>query len=212
MIFRIDLKIFVLLILFYLTRQIEIYATIMMFCIVHEFGHLFAGLILKMKPTRCEILPWGLSISFELMPEDFNKKIIKGNMLELKKIFVALAGPLTNFLIILYFIFENANISSKEMIIYSNLLIALFNLLPIYPLDGGRILKSFIHILLGGKSAKVIINKVSNIMLIVITVIGSIGVFYLENIAIFIIIVFLWFLLIKENKKFNLIMKAYNLE
>ena len=44
MCFRIDLKIFVFLVLFYFTRQIEIYSTIMLFCIIHEIGHLVARL------------------------------------------------------------------------------------------------------------------------------------------------------------------------
>ena len=38
--FRIDLKIFAFLILFYFTRQIEIYALIMLFAIIHELSHL----------------------------------------------------------------------------------------------------------------------------------------------------------------------------
>ena len=45
--FRIDLKIFVFLILFYLTKQIEIYAMVMFFCIIHELGHLAARLIFR---------------------------------------------------------------------------------------------------------------------------------------------------------------------
>ena len=40
--FRIDLKIFAFFILFYFTRQIEIYSMIMLFCIIHELGHLLA--------------------------------------------------------------------------------------------------------------------------------------------------------------------------
>ena len=73
MLFRIDLKIFAFLILFYFTRQIEIYATILIFCIIHELGHLLAGLILKMKPKKIEIMPLGISISFYLQTKDYNK-------------------------------------------------------------------------------------------------------------------------------------------
>lgn len=40
--FRIDLKIFVFLVLFYFTRQIEIYSMIMLFCLIHELGHLIS--------------------------------------------------------------------------------------------------------------------------------------------------------------------------
>lgn len=89
--FRIDLKIFLFIILFYLTKQIEVYAMIMFFAIIHELGHLVAGLILGMRPEKMEIMPYGVSIAFKLKPKDYNKKIRKGNFLELKKIIVATA-------------------------------------------------------------------------------------------------------------------------
>ena len=50
--FRIDLKIFMLIILFLITNQIKIYAMIMIFAIIHEFGHLLAGILLGMKPEK----------------------------------------------------------------------------------------------------------------------------------------------------------------
>ena len=62
MVFRIDLKIFAFLILFYFTRQIEIYWVIMVFAIIHECSHLLAGLILKMKVKNVTLMPVGLSI------------------------------------------------------------------------------------------------------------------------------------------------------
>lgn len=38
-----------------------------------------------------------------------------------------------------------------QVVIYANLLIALFNLIPIYPMDGGRVLKEVLHIIFGKK-------------------------------------------------------------
>lgn len=89
--FRIDLKIFLFIILFYITKQIEVYGMIMLFAIIHELGHLLVGLILGMKPEKLEIMPYGVSIAFKLQPKDYNRKIKKGNQLELKKIIVASA-------------------------------------------------------------------------------------------------------------------------
>lgn len=89
--FRIDLKIFLFIILFYITKQIEVYGMIMLFAIIHELGHLLVGLILGMKPEKLEIMPYGVAISFKLQPKDYNRKIKKGNQLELKKIIVAAA-------------------------------------------------------------------------------------------------------------------------
>lgn len=211
MLFRIDLKIFAFLILFYFTRQIEIYATILIFCIIHELGHLLAGLILKMKPKKIEIMPLGISISFYLQTKDYNKKILKANVLELKKILVAIAGPITNIILIILYTYFNPHFITKEIAIYSNILILIFNLIPIYPLDGGRILKGIIHIFYGGKYAKIITNKVANILIIILTVVGSIAIFYFENIAILLIILFLWILVIQENKRYKLLIKAYEM-
>ena len=73
---RIDLKIIVFLILFLFTNQISVYLTMLIFCTLHEFGHIIAGLILKLRPENLEILPYGLSISFKVNPDDINKKIM----------------------------------------------------------------------------------------------------------------------------------------
>ena len=54
---RLDLKIFAFLVLFYFTRQIEVYALIMIFAIIHEFGHLILGIILGFKPEKIELIP-----------------------------------------------------------------------------------------------------------------------------------------------------------
>lgn len=163
-----------------------------------------------MKPVKLEFMPFGLSVSFKLHIIDYNKKILKANLLEVKKIIVATSGPAINLLVILFIQMLNINLLDKKMAIYSNILIMFFNLLPIYPLDGGRILKSIIHIIFGGKIAKVAINKITNYIMVIITVIGSIGIFYFENIAIFLIIVFLWGLVIRENRKYAIIINAYN--
>lgn len=55
--FRIDLKIFIFIILFYFTKQIEIYALIMLFAIIHELAHLLTGILLGFKPDKLELIP-----------------------------------------------------------------------------------------------------------------------------------------------------------
>ena len=122
--FRIDLKIFILVILFFITNQIKIYAMIMLFAIIHEIGHLLAGILLGMRPTKIEIKPFGVSIDFDITRKDYHIKIGKGNLLEVKKIFVALAGPVTNGLIIIIFMIYNhfnLNEYDKIIIIFSNI-------------------------------------------------------------------------------------------
>lgn len=201
--FRIDLKIFIFIILFFITNQIKIYALIMIFAIIHEFGHLVAGIFLGMKPEKIEIKPFGVSIDFEIKRKDYQIKIKEGNFLEVKKMFVALAGPMINTLIIFLLdtqtIFQ-INQEDKMIMIFSNMVLILFNILPIYPLDGGRILKCIMYIMKGKHKAEKYIYNISYITLMIITVISSIAILYLKNIAIFLAIIFLWGLQIKEQK------------
>ena len=197
--FRIDLKIFIFLIIFYFTKQIEIYAMIMLFALIHELGHLLAGLLMGMKPEIIELMPFGVSISFKIKVEEYNKKIKKGNMLEIKKILVALAGPLTNFIIIIIASNINIDLFKALIVIYTNFLIMIFNLLPIYPLDGGRILKGILHINFGIQKSEFYTNIISKITVTIITMLSSILILYIHNIAITLIDMYLWYLVIKED-------------
>ena len=201
--FRIDLKIFVFLIIFYFTKQIEIYAMIMFFALIHELGHLLAGLLLGMKAEKIELMPFGVSISFKIKVEEYNKKIKKGNLLEIKKILVAIAGPLTNFIIILITNSLKIDIFKGLIIIYTNFLIMIFNLLPIYPLDGGRVLKGILHINFGIRKSELYTNIISKVMVAIITAISSIMILRVHNIAILLIDMYLWYLVIKEDTIFK---------
>ena len=92
----------------------------------------------------------------------------------------------------------NFNDYDKMIMIFSNVTLIIFNILPIYPLDGGRILKSIIYIIKGKHTAEKYIYRISYTTLIIITIISSIAILYLKNIAIFLAIIFLWGLQMKE--------------
>lgn len=139
---KLDIKIFLFFLIFLITKKIKIYGILMIFSLLHEIGHFICGILLGFKPQKMTILPYGLKINFKTKINDLNKKVKEGNILSVKKIILALAGPLTNVICIIITILINKNIhiinDTYTNIIYANILIAGFNLLPIYPLDGRK--------------------------------------------------------------------------
>lgn len=189
------------------------YGLLMIFAFFHELGHLLTGVILGFRPQSLSINPVGLSVSFRIKAEDYNEKVKNGNMLALKQLCIALGGPAVNFILVILFMVFNLKIFniSREFVIYSNILIGLFNLIPIYPLDGGRVLKNLLHILDGLKNSYIYINMISNISVIILTIFSSIIIVYLKNVSIIIILAYLWYLVLNENKMFIQKMKMYRI-
>ena len=226
---KIDLKIFLFLFLFLLTSQIEIYVVLLLFAIIHELGHLIMGAVLGFRPEEIKLTPVGLQMKFKMdnlkMRENIstnnqlsnsssskvknNLKINGVNTLCIKKAIIALAGPITNLLIAVIVIIIgsfNANIINTylyQIIIYSNFLIAIFNLIPIYPMDGGRIINETIKLFYGNKVAYKLTYIISKTVLILLTAISSVVILYIHNISIVIILAYLWYLEILEIRRYN---------
>ena len=208
---KINLRIFIFIIIFCLTRQIGIYGILMLFAFFHELGHLFTGIVLGFRPESLSVNPLGLSINFRVCAQDYNKKLLKGNVLALKKLLISFGGPAVNFILVIVFSLINCDLFgiSQDIYIYSNLLIGIFNLIPIYPLDGGRILKNLLHIFSGLDNTYSYINLISNISIIILTFFSSICILYVKNVAILFIIGYLWYLVINENKLYNQRLRIY---
>ena len=207
---KIDLKIFLFSIILILTKQIEIYTILMIFAFIHELAHLFVGIILGYKVETIEITPFGFRLSFKIKIEDYNIKIERGNKASYKRIIIALAGPIVNILIsyiCLYLKFESYIL--QERIIYSNLLLGLFNLIPIYPLDGGRILKELVYIKKGKCKSYHVSIFVGKISIIALTIFSSIIILYFKNIAIIFVLIYLWYIVIKNEREFKVKLEIY---
>lgn len=212
---KIDLMIAFFIILFCITSQIEIYLILLFFAIIHEIGHLIAGIFLGFKPKEIQINIAGVKVEFKPKIEEYNKRILKGSSLSLKRAIIAMAGPITNFFIIA--IMQIISIINPKFVIssiginmiYANFLIGIFNLIPIYPLDGGRILKEFLYIFKGLKKSYIYTYKISKITIIVLTAISSIAILYLRNLAVIIILMYLWTLVFIERSRYKRKMMVY---
>lgn len=208
---KIDMKILIFVLIFYISNQLKIYTVLMIFACIHELGHLFFGKIVGFRPNCFEIKPVGFSVSFDNQIEDYNKKVFKGNMLELKKIFVYLIGPILN--IILAMIIYHIEIDNllKQNLMYINLIIAFFNFLPIYPLDGGRILKSTLCIFFGLKKSYIVIKIVSKVVAVTLIVMSSFLVLKVHNFGIAIISMYLLYIQMIESKRIDFKLRFFDL-
>lgn len=188
---KIDLKIFVFIIFLFFIKKIEYYCLFMFFIILHEIAHLITGIILGFKPKEIFINIAGLSIEF------YNYSIINK---DLAKGLILLAGPIFNIILIMIFYTLNIEYVTKIKIILINFILAIVNLLPILPLDGGKILKILLKRRFGYKKSIIISEKISKTFLYILMIIYSIFVLKIKNIGIFIFLVYLYVLNNKENK------------
>ncbi len=116
--------------------------------IVHETGHIVGAWIFKWKIDKVILLPFG---GITIFKENIDKSLKQ-------ELIIALLGPL--FQILFYLIFkDNATFN------HYNMAILLFNLLPIYPLDGSKILNIFFNELVSFKKSHILTIVVSEITL-----------------------------------------------
>lgn len=98
--------------------------------LLHELGHLLGMMIFKYKNITMFFIPFfGAAVSgLKLNKDGFNKAII------------SLLGPMPGILIAIACMFFFKNNDNLNQVAASLVFINGFNLLPIYPLDGGRII------------------------------------------------------------------------
>ena len=126
----------------------------------------------------------------------YNRKVKKGNMAEIKKIVIYVVGPLFNLVVF----FVSVGLFSNEIVAFVNLVIFIINSIPIYPLDGGRIVKSMLHIWKGRELAYRYVMKISNAMMIFFLTACSFLVLKYNNIGIVLSLVYLIIIWKNSNK------------
>lgn len=101
---------------FFLLKK-HIYFILYAFIFLHELSHLIAAVLLGFKPLCLHLYPWGCMLSMSEIPP------------AKKRLVILSAGVLFNIIMLLLNIFPKENLS-----------LAIFNLIPVMPLDGGVIL------------------------------------------------------------------------
>ena len=159
-------------------------------CVVlHEFGHIIAARRYGIETRDVTLLPIGGVAALDRMPEKPSQEIV-----------VALAGPAVNFAIvgILMLLFGaqlnllapqvsdvlGANLASRLASV--NLALAVFNLIPAFPMDGGRVLRALLGFTMSYQSATQVAARVGQGLAIVLGFLGLFGNPLLVLIAIFI--------------------------
>jgi len=138
---EINLKIIFVLILFLILNNIDTYIIFLIFVLMHEIAHLIVGLLIGGKPRKMYLNPLGVYLEFY----SYGKK--KG----IYKILFFLAGPISNLIVALILFYIDNNTYYK--IIYTNFAICFFNLIPILPLDGGKVLREILKLIFDTKIA-----------------------------------------------------------
>lgn len=117
-----------------ITGELFLFFMSALVAIQHECAHAFASAKLGYKLHKIVLMPFGAIIDADLQGISFKDEI-----------FVALCGPLCNLCTALFFgaiwWFAPTMYAFTDTAFYSSISIALVNLLPAYPLDGGRVLR-----------------------------------------------------------------------
>lgn len=139
-------------------------ALIALVCVaLHELGHIAALCFFDNQPDEIVFGIFGIRIQQ-------NKYILS----DFRQTVVVFCGPLVN--IVLFFAFLLANLFFEKQIFLiisaTNLVMGIFNLLPIIPLDGGRILFYLLGLFLTDKTVRRIMRVICSVMLVVLILAG----------------------------------------
>ncbi|MBY0014635.1 M50 family metallopeptidase [Paenibacillus typhae] len=124
-----------------ITGQFLELLTLFMIVFIHEMGHVCAALLNGVTVKSVQLLPFGGVAVIE----------DHGRLNAGREIAIALAGPLQNGIMILIALLLQQLGGSSAFLAYfiqANAIIALFNLLPVLPLDGGKIVQAALSTLL----------------------------------------------------------------
>jgi len=137
-----------------------VFIVLLFVCVLlHELGHVFAARRYGIQTPDVTLLPIGGVAQLERIPEKPSEELV-----------VALAGPAVNLVIALALTLilgglpspesgtqvQNPAVSLLGRLAWVNVTLAVFNLIPAFPMDGGRVLRAMLAYRLGyGRATKI---------------------------------------------------------
>ena len=146
--------------------------------LAHEFGHIFTARAFGVATPDVTLLPIGGVARLERIPEEPRQEFL-----------IAIAGPAVNVVIGLGLValagahldagalvnVDNAHISMIDRLAIVNLFLAVFNMIPAFPMDGGRVLRALLASRLGHTRATEVAAAVGQVVAFLL---GFVGLFW----------------------------------
>jgi Zn-dependent protease len=137
--------------------------------LLHEFGHAFAARAFGIQTPDITLLPIGGVARLNRLPDEPWQELV-----------VAVAGPLVNVVIAAVLIFavrqaapldqlesiENPRIELLAKLASVNIMLVLFNLIPAFPMDGGRVLRALLAMAMPYSRATWIAARIGQVLAI----------------------------------------------
>lgn len=170
-------------------RDSLLFIVLIFACVVlHEFGHILMARRFGIKTPDVTLLPIGGVARMQRMPEK-----------PLQELAVAVAGPLVNVAIAFVLILilgsvlpenmeriDDPRVSFVARLAGANIFLVLFNMIPAFPMDGGRVLHALLAMKVGAARATQLAATLGQALAFVLGFLGLFGNPLLIFIAIFV--------------------------
>ena len=166
-----------------------VFMILLFLCVLlHEFGHVLVARRYGVQTAEITLLPIGGVAQMERIPEKPSQELL-----------VALAGPTVNLAIAGILIValggiipdgstevQNPQVGLIGRLLVANLFLALFNLIPAFPMDGGRVLRAVLAYRLGYARGTQVAATVGQTLAFALGLLGLFGNPMLLFIAVFV--------------------------